>query len=341
MPLFGKKRPPQPQAVAAAATDAARAASGQSGQRRAHDAGHQRSAHSGAHSGHGARSAHSGNAHSHEHQRSRSGAHHHHRSASPSAPAAAASRPAASSSSNADDRNRANIDHLASGRAEERGYKPKGHFNAEQVRALHLAVKEIAGSSSKPIDRSTFGKIVAKFHSHPHGAKVSELKTFSHPRVFAELLFDEFDPSGTGSISWSALLDGMSVKCLGSVDERLAFAFAALNPDADGFVDRSRLKRVYVRNQRSMRRTLEHLEKGRPYDQRKPGAQIATVISEQDGSAFEAVVDRVFEEADTKRDNKLDLDEWRAWRRSKAPLLGELHTMMRGGEPDAEKCHMQ
>lgn len=169
------------------------------------------------------------------------------------------------------------------------------------MRTLHQIVKQHNSTSSNPISKDTFVRVITEFHRAPDGMQIQELRAFAKPEVFAELLFVEFDPEDRGTITWDVLIRGVSVKVgAGGGSERTKWAFRALHPDPKGRVNRRTLHRAYRRTLEAVRDVIAKLDGNKPFDARRPGSQVATILTDPiDDSLIMHCVLRAFEEADT------------------------------------------
>uniref|UniRef100_A0A1I8GD58 Kv channel-interacting protein 2 n=1 Tax=Macrostomum lignano TaxID=282301 RepID=A0A1I8GD58_9PLAT len=56
--------------------------------------------------------------------------------------------------------------------------------------------------------------------------------------AYADLVFDSFDPGGRGCLTFEIVIQGLSVICKGSSEEKLDWAFRLYDTDRDGFISK-------------------------------------------------------------------------------------------------------
>jgi len=109
-------------------------------------------------------------------------------------------------------------------------------FTAEQVEMMLTEFRAECGKDSGSVDKKKFFEVMEKVNKvHPHPA-------FNKKDRLGEV-FMLFDSDHSGKINFEELALGVNVLTNGSVEQKAALAFTALDRDGDQRISRSELER--------------------------------------------------------------------------------------------------
>jgi len=151
----------------------------------------------------------------------------------------------------------------------------KTHYDRKELKQLYKQFSEEAPTGG--IAKEDFGSL----------AELMGIKD----KFIINLVFNAFDRNRDGVITFTEFILAMSVMTRGSPDEKLEFAFSLYDLDHDGFVTKQEMLRI-----------VEALY-----------GMLGDLVSLQ-GEEFdtpEKLVDKIFLEMDTNKDNKLSLEEYK------------------------------
>ena len=174
--------------------------------------------------------------------------------------------------------------------------------------------------------RQTFRDLARRKDNHDTIDKETFLQYFPLPGLLGERLFEAFDRSKSGEITYDDFIYGTCILSRGTWDQQLNFVFTIYDADGTGAVSKAELRSIL----NSLPQDILHEGVAAP-----PMSGAGTYLSEVDGFTNNDLVEQAFVDCDFDHDGRLTLDQFKEWVTQHPVIINVLHTVLPyAGPPD-------